>query len=216
MYRGLLAFAAVGLVSMAPPLFADIQTTLAFTSPGTIQPGGTVAVDFGANFLPSPAQVVSTSYFDVATSSPVLNCATDLSTCEEIQNTILPSVLGSFTATLNASESITKSYTATKPGTYMVDLTYPGPGSWMITTSGSDQEIVGEQSCITIFTAGVAGAPSCTSTGQVTKAGVFDPNGSPRLTVNVATVPEPASMALVGFALGVAFIFARLNRPARA
>lgn len=221
MKRGLfkipLGLAALILVLVsAAPVFADIQTTLSFASPSTIFAGTSTTVDFGVNFTPIPAGVTSTQYLDVATNSPVSSCAVDLSTCEEIQTITLTSTLSSLSATLVAPGAAPSSDAVTAAGNYQVALAYATPGTFKISTQGSDLENVDQQSCVTIFANGVATGPTtCAAAGQSKVSGTFDKTGTPVLTAivnSVKTIPEPSSLGLLGIGACTALAFLYRSR----
>lgn len=211
----------VCLFSSAGVSYADIQTSLSFASPSSISAGGNVTVDVGVSFFPTAGFAISTQFIDVATGTPVSSCATDLSTCEQLQTLSASSTLQSVAAELiapNGSGGL-DTYPIDTIGTTTIVLSYPNAGTWDITTSGSDQEQVAQQQCVTLFVGGVAtGAASCNTTQSSTIAGTFNPNGTPRLSVTVGsastTVPEPASLSLLAAGLATACLF--LARQCRA
>ncbi len=100
---------------------ADIQTSITFTTPTLIQPGGNVTFDFGVSLLPLAATTGPPAFTDNTTGHAVTSCALDPNSCTEIQ-------IGTTASTLVAG-SVFAEVLAVTTATQTVPTFYPKNGS---------------------------------------------------------------------------------------
>ncbi len=180
---------------------ADVVTTLSFTSPSTTEAGGAVSIDLGVNFTPLPALVSTPTFSDVNSGATLSSCASDQNPCTEAWGDSSDSVLDSVSVELTAAGASTPNvYEFSSTGTFPLTLSYPNPGVWDITLTGSDEEQFSVSDCTRVWFMGTAqGPPTCVPVA-VNSFSAFDTAGTPELQVNVlpaTAVPEPASFGLL-------------------
>ncbi|HEY3937581.1 MAG TPA: PEP-CTERM sorting domain-containing protein [Bryobacteraceae bacterium] len=202
--------AGILLVVTAGVAEADVQTSVTFLSPNTIQAGGTVTINLGVNFVPLPGSLGSTEFVDNQTAAQISNCAVDQNPCTELQFSTTASNLSSVFAEVVAGNTpgAPNFYPVTNTGNFQLTLPYPNPGIWEITTAGADQEQISELECETQWNLGSPiAAASCSTILTSSFRGVFDPGATPDVFVTVnppgTAAPEPASLGLFVVSLAV-------------